>query len=64
MTTEKALKRLRRKLEIIRLDCRRMSDTRWYDMEECLALVDIIEKEMNNARNKSDGDDTSSVGLG
>jgi hypothetical protein len=64
MTTEKALKRLRRKLEIIRLDCRRMSDTRWYDMEECLALVDIIEKETMNARNETNGQDFEDVGLG
>jgi hypothetical protein len=56
MTTEKALKRLRRKLEILRLDCRRISDTRWYDMEECLALVEIIEKEMMNAQNGTDGE--------
>jgi hypothetical protein len=64
MTTEKALKRLRRKLEIIRLDCRRMSDTRWYDMEECLALVDIIEKETMNARNETNGQDFEDVDLG
>jgi hypothetical protein len=64
MTTEKALKRLRRKLEIIRLDCRRMSDTRWYDMEECLALVELIEKELTNARNETNGQDFEDVGLG
>lgn len=56
-----ALKRLRRKLEIMRLDCRRMSDTRWYDMEECLALVDIIEKEIEDARTNARGEDPQGV---
>jgi hypothetical protein len=59
-----ALKRLRRKLEIMRLDCRRMSDTRWYDMEECLALVDIIEKEFEDARNDARGEDPEGVVVG
>lgn len=56
-----ALKRLRRKLEVMRLDCRRTSDTRRYDMEECLALVDIIEKEVTDARSKGDGEDSEGV---
>lgn len=46
MVNEKALKRLRRKLEVLRLDCRRASDTRMYDVEECLALVELIEREI------------------
>lgn len=56
-----ALKRLRRKLDVMRLDCRRTSDTRRYDMEECLALVDIIEREMADARSKGYGEDSEGV---
>jgi hypothetical protein len=44
-----AAKRLRRKLEILKLDA---SKSRWqlfYDLQECLALVDIIDDRKNEA---------------
>jgi hypothetical protein len=44
-----ATKRLRRKLEILKLDA---SKSRWqlfYDLQECLALVDIIDDRKNEA---------------
>jgi hypothetical protein len=60
---EQALKRLRRKLEIMRLDCRRTSDVRRYDMEECLALVGIIERSLDDA-DKNKTEDAEGVGDG
>lgn len=54
MVTNKALKRLRRKLDVMRMDCRRSSNTLMYDVEECLALVELIEKEIANDQPSTD----------
>jgi hypothetical protein len=58
---QQALKRLRRKLEILLLDCKRLSDTKHYDMEECLALLEIIERTINAGNH---GENKESLGSG
>ena len=40
-----ALKRLRRKIEIMHLDLKGSGDRRYHDTEELLALVKVLEKE-------------------
>lgn len=37
--------RLRRKLEILRLDLKVKNDHKYHDVKECLSLLDIIEKD-------------------
>ena len=44
-TKQAALKRLRRKVEIMDLDFRATSNTRRYDTAEMLKLIEILEKE-------------------
>ena len=39
-----AIARLRRKLEILRLDFKGRGDPKHYDISECLSLLDIIER--------------------
>jgi len=36
--------RLRRKLEILRLDLKGRDDQKYHDINECLSLLDIIER--------------------
>lgn len=66
-----ALKRLRRKLEVLKEDFKRSGSNNKYDIEECLALIDIVEKEQNawsrdEAAHKADLGDVSrgQVGTG
>lgn len=40
---EQALKRLRRKLEVLHLDLKKVNSFHRYDIEECLALVQMLE---------------------
>lgn len=40
---EAALRRLRRKLEILKLDASKSRGQLFHDIHECLALVDIID---------------------
>lgn len=40
-----AARRLRRKLEILKLDASKGRGHLFHDLQECLALVDIIDKE-------------------
>ena len=42
---EAATNRLRRKLEILKLDAAKSRGQLFHDLQECLALMDIIEKE-------------------
>ena len=44
-TKQAALKRLRRKVEIMDLDFRAMGNTRRHDTAEMLKLIEIMEKE-------------------
>jgi len=39
-----AMARLRRKLEILRLDLKGRDDQKYHDINECLSLLDIIER--------------------
>lgn len=39
-----AMVRLRRKLEILRMDLKAAHDHRYHDINECLSLMDIIER--------------------
>jgi hypothetical protein len=39
-----ALKRLRRKVEIMHLDLKRANNTRYHDTAEMLALIALLEK--------------------
>lgn len=39
-----ATKRLRRKLEILKLDASKVRGQLFHDLQECIALVDVIEK--------------------
>jgi hypothetical protein len=48
-TRNAALKRLRRKLEIMRLDLRAQNNARYMDVDEMLALVQIVEKGVSPA---------------
>lgn len=43
-TYEAAAKRLRRKLEIIRLDLKNGGNSKHHDINECLSLLDIMER--------------------
>lgn len=45
-----ALKRLRRKLEVMSEDFRKTNNSRKHDVEEMLALLEIIEREMPDGR--------------
>ena len=40
-----AIRRLRRKLEILALDASKSRGQLFHDLQECIALMDIIEKE-------------------
>ena len=40
-----AARRLRRKLQILKLDASKARGQLFHDLQECLALVDIIDKE-------------------
>ena len=45
-TRTAALRRLRRKLEVMSIDARPNNTQTYGDIKECLALVEILEKEM------------------
>lgn len=40
-----ARKRLRRKLEIMKLDFRNLNHSKYYDVVECIALLNMIEED-------------------
>lgn len=40
-----ALRRLRRKLEILKLDLAKERGHKYHDLQECIALLNIIEEE-------------------
>jgi hypothetical protein len=42
--TRPILTRLRRKLEVLHLDLQRENDSRFHDLAEMLALLDILER--------------------
>lgn len=44
-TLEAAIKRLRRKVEIMRLDLKDKQNAHYHDTGEMLALIEIIERE-------------------
>ena len=44
-TQAAAARRLRRKLEILKLDASKSRGQLFHDIHECLALLDIIEKD-------------------
>lgn len=44
-----ATKRLRRKLEILKLDASKSRGQLFHDLQECLALVDMIDDRKNEA---------------
>lgn len=46
------IKRLRRKVEIVRLDAKARQDAVYHDMNEMLSLLDMLEREMK--RNDQD----------
>jgi len=56
-----ALNRLRRKLEVLREDLTRADNNKRYDIEECLALVDIIKKDQD-ARSENQGPNKANLG--
>ena len=56
-----ALKRLRRKLDILLADFKATGDNKRYDIEECLALVNIIEKG-KDARSNNQGYNPAHLG--
>jgi len=39
-----AIARLRRKLEILKMDMKTNNNAKYHDVNECLSLVDIIER--------------------
>jgi hypothetical protein len=39
-----AIARLRRKLEILKMDLKSSNNQKYHDVNECLSLVDIIER--------------------
>ena len=45
--TDKIIARLRRKVEIVRLDAKARQDAVHHDMNEMLSLLDMLEREMN-----------------
>jgi hypothetical protein len=48
-TQAAAARRLRRKLEILKLDASTSRGQLFHDLQECLALVDIIDKKNPDA---------------
>jgi hypothetical protein len=44
--TDTIIKRLRRKVEIVRLDAKAKQDAVYHDMNEMLSLLDMLEREM------------------
>jgi hypothetical protein len=46
MNQEPALKRLRRKAEILRMDMKARGNPQYHDMNEMLSLIDILEKDL------------------
>jgi hypothetical protein len=46
---EAALRRLRRKLEILKLDASKARGQLFHDLQECIALVDIIESDVSRS---------------
>jgi len=56
-----ALSRLRRKLEVLREDFTRADNNKRYDIEECLALVDMIRKDQD-ARSENQGANKKNLG--
>ena len=44
MQTNPITTRLRRKLEILKLDLKARGDVKYHDVNEALALVDLLEK--------------------
>lgn len=44
--TDKIIARLRRKVEIVRLDAKAKQDPVYHDMNEMLSLLDMLEREM------------------
>lgn len=56
-----ALKRLRRKLDILLADFKAIGDNKRYDIEECLSLLDIIEKG-KDARSNDQGYNPAHLG--
>lgn len=49
-TLHAAIKRLRRKAEIMKLDLKSHGLTQYQDANEILSLIDIIERELTNAK--------------
>lgn len=46
------LVRLRRKLEILRLDLKAKQDVKYHDVNEALALIDLLEKKTCRSEQK------------
>jgi len=44
LNTDPLMIRLRRKLEILKLDLRAKGDVKYHDVNEALALMDLLEK--------------------
>lgn len=40
-----ALHRLRRKLEVLKMDTAKEQNAKYYDLQECITLLNIIEKD-------------------
>ena len=40
------IKRMRRKLEVMHLDCKSSGDIVYHDVKELLALIDMLEREL------------------
>lgn len=51
MTDEAILNRLRRKIEIVRLDSKHRNDAVHHDMNEMLTLLDMLEREIAKGKN-------------
>lgn len=52
-TKAAAQKRLRRKLEIMKLDFRNLNHSKYYDVVECIALLNMIEEDDEYERKKT-----------
>ena len=49
------LKRMRRKMDIVRLDTKSRQDPIYHDMNELLSLLDILERSINQERKDDSG---------
>ena len=45
-TVQQIIKRLRRKLEVMRIDQRAVGSTRYHDSNEMLTLLDMLERQL------------------